>query len=181
MTNYVPLIVGGGIAAVGGVLASVETALLNARRDRTRHERELAVAREQRNQDRISQAYLELVSFLQYYRERVAQLASITGPSPGPEEPAMADRRRTVRALAEIYGSTEVRRLLDEWAEHLVRLNNAKATIQMAEATRDHDSAIHQDADRELMALPGYATAIYEIDDAIRAQVRTELAHPQAL
>jgi hypothetical protein len=132
------------------------------------------MAKEQRNQDRISQGYLQLVTFLQRYRERAAQLASLTGAPADQEGPTLADRRN-IKALVDIYGSPGVRSLLAEWTERVTRLEVANATIQTARASRDTASTIHQDADRELKALPGYEAANREADEAIRAQVRSEL------
>ena len=85
-------------------------------------------------------------------------------------------QRWHIEALVTAYGSEEVQRLLDRWAECARRIENADVVIRMADASRDPSPELDQDALREQHALEDYRKAMRDAADAIRNQIQRELA-----
>jgi hypothetical protein len=76
-----------------------------------------------------------------------------------------------------LHGSPEVKRLLNQWADERIKIENADITIQQAEHAAGREPELEEEeAQRERRALSGYKKATYEITDAIRAQMSAELA-----
>jgi hypothetical protein len=73
------------------------------------------------------------------------------------------------------HGSPEVRRLLEAWSEQRRNVEDADATIQLAEGARAVDSELDQEAQQKLRALPSYRAGMREAADAIRTQMWAEL------
>jgi hypothetical protein len=74
------------------------------------------------------------------------------------------------------YGSEEVQRLLDRWGECAQRIENADVVIRMADESRDPGPEFDQMALQERKALEDYRKAMRDAADAIRSQIRRELA-----
>lgn len=96
------------------------------------------------------------------------------GPVLAPDPLHPADRWH-IQALVTAYGSEEVQRLLDRWGECAGRIENADITIRLANESRD-PGALDQEALKEKHALEDYRKAMRDAGDAIRSQVRRELA-----
>jgi hypothetical protein len=60
MTTLQTLLTGGGLTAIGVVLAALAANWLGERRDQRRYEHEQAMAAEARRQERLHEAYIEL-------------------------------------------------------------------------------------------------------------------------
>jgi len=94
-------------------------------------------------------------------------------PAPDPLQPA---ERWRIEALVTAYGSEEVQRLLDRWGECAQRIENADVVIRMADKARGPSPELDQDALRERRALEDYRKAMRDAGDAVRSQIKRELA-----
>ena len=112
MTTFLAILTGGGLAALGGLLSGLVTNWLGDKRDQRKYEHERAMALETRRQQRLEQAYIELLGYLSYHAEWARSVGAVQGPDPLPRE----DIRR-IEARIEAYGSPKVRGMLQEWRE----------------------------------------------------------------
>jgi hypothetical protein len=81
---------------------------------------------------------------------------------------------KRVGALVEAYGSHEVRGLMREWRERAGRI--ADATIRLLEKSKNPSQELENEARRMHLAIGGYREAMFDAAEAIREQVRRELA-----
>lgn len=175
MNTFLAVLTGGGLVAAGGLLSGWLNNWLGGKRDRLTHAHEQELAREARRQDRLDRAYIELGAFLSHYGDWARSVQPFLGPVPVPAPLPPEDRWR-IEALVTAYGSDDVRRLLDQWGEHARKIDNADVVIRMAEQSRAAEPELDQEALRERHALEDYRKAMHEAADAIRDQMRTELA-----
>jgi hypothetical protein len=184
------LLTGGGLIALGAVLGAVLSALvanwLGAKRDQRRyeHEQEMAgqaqrheqaMAADVRRHDELKQAYLELLSYLSHHAEWARSVQPLMGTVAAPDPLPHEDVRR-VEVLVTAFGSQEVARLLREWRDRAAELANADLTIRMVEESARPSQQLDDQARDELKAIPSYRDAMVKADEAIREQVRRELA-----
>jgi hypothetical protein len=171
MTTFLALLTGGGLAVLGGLLSGWLNNRLGEKRDQRKYEHERAMALETRRQQRLEQAYLELLGYLSYHAEWARSVGAVQGPDPLPRE----DIRR-IQALIEAYGSPKVRGLLQVWRECVADLALAGVTSGTVEESPDPSQELDDDARDELGRIPSYRRAIFQTAEAIREQVRRELA-----
>jgi hypothetical protein len=174
MSTYLTLLTGGGLIAAGAVASGLLTNWQGARRDKRRYEHEREIAREARYQERLDQAYIALGEYLSRFGDWARSVQPVLGPVPAPD-PLQPGERWHIEALVTAYGSEEVQRLLDRWGECAQRIENADIVIRMASESRD-PGALDQEALREKQALEDYRKAMHDAADAIRSQIRRELA-----
>jgi hypothetical protein len=134
------------------------------------------MALEARRQERLEQAYIELLGYLSHYAEWTRSAQRLLGlPNPPPDPPPREQLNR-VEALIEAHGSQEVRRLLREWREHAAKLQYADDSLPLVnlhdEADAD-DEAWTQDLNK---ARSAHRKATLKADQAIRDRIRQELA-----
>ena len=197
MTTLQTLLTGGGLTAIGVVLAAFAANLLGARRDKRRYEHEQAMAAqaqrheqamakqtqdheqamaaETRRQERMEQAYIELLRYLsrqwRWARSVRPMWGETDAPGPLPEE-----EQWRIEALVTAYGSFEVACLISEWGDRAAKLEDADATIRVREESPNSSQQLDDEAMREHKAIPSYREAMLEADRAIRDRVRQELA-----
>jgi hypothetical protein len=185
MTTFLAILTGGGLAALGGLLSGLVTNWLGDRRDKRRyaHERAMAMearrhdeatAAEARRQQRLEQAYLELLAYLAHHAAWARSVRSLFDIKP--PDPLKDENVKRIEGLVEAYGSDEVRRLMVEWIRCGGRFANTEAIIQMAERSPNSSEQLDDKAREELEALAHLRNAMLEADNAIRNRVRLELA-----
>jgi hypothetical protein len=175
MTTFLAILTGGGLAALGGVLSGWITNWLGEKRDQRKYQHERAMAIDGRRQERLERAYLELLSYLSYHAEWARAMRPFMGPVKKPDPLPPEDVRR-VEALVDAYGSPKVRGLLDEWRDYVGHLADADVTIAMVERSPNPSKDLDDDAMNEHRRIPSYRQAIFDAAEAIREQVRRELA-----
>jgi hypothetical protein len=175
MTTLQTLLTGGGLTAIGVVLAALAANWLGEKRDQRRYQHERDMARDARRQERLEQAYLELLRYLSHHLDWAKSVRPIWGPIPTPD-PLPPEERWRIEALVTAYGSQEVLRLLHEWGERAAKVDNADATIRLRDQSRDPGEQFDDDAMREHRAIPEYKQAMFEADKAIRDRVQQELS-----
>ena len=164
------LVTGGSTAVVA--IAGLWATLAAAGRT-TRSQRD--IAREARHQERLEQAYIALGEYLSRFGDWARSVHPFIGPVQAPD-PLPPSERWHIEALVTAYGSEQVQRLLERWAECAARIENADVVIRMAEGARGPSPQLDQDALRERHALADYRKAMRDAADAIRSQVQRELA-----
>ena len=175
MTTFLAILTGGGLAVVGGLLSGLLTNWLGGKRDQRRYEHERAMAVEARRQGRLEQAYIELLDYLAHHAAWAQSVRPFLGAPPAPDPLPLPDLTR-VGALVEAHGSPEVRRLMREWRERAGRIADADATIGMMEKNNNPSQEMENEARRMHLAIGGYRDAMFDAAEAIREQVRQELA-----
>lgn len=171
MNMAMTLLTGGGLLALGGFAV----ALLEARRDKSRHRHEQELAREARRQDRLEQAYLELGIYLARHEDWARSVRPFWGQVPAPEPMPPGERWR-IQTLVTNYGSAEAQRLLGRWTELARKIENADQVIALADQARGPAPELEQEARQERLALEDYRKALYEAADDVRTQMNAELA-----
>ena len=171
MAMFLAILTGGGLAALGGLLSD----WIGARRDQRRYQHEQAMAREVRRQERLEQAYLELLTYLAHHWDWARSVRPMLGEIPAPD-PVPAQERWRLQALVSAHGSPEVRRLLREWVECAAKIDSADAVIRMVEKSRNPSQQLDDEAQREHRALADYKRAMLQAEEAIRDQVHRELS-----
>jgi len=169
------LLTGGGLVALGGLISGFLGNWLGAKRDQRTHAHEQAMAREARHQERLAQTYIELLMSMARTSEWVTSLRPLVGPVP-PSEPPPPEERRRIQALVTAYGSDEVRRLEDEWGEHVAKVIDVHVVMQTLERSKRPSQQLDDEAMREHAAMPSHRTALWEAEKAIRDRVHQELA-----
>jgi hypothetical protein len=173
MTTFLALLTGGGLAAIGGLLSGLVANWLGERRDQRKYEHERVMALEARRQQRLEQAYVELLGYLAHHAawaRSVQALFDVKAPDP------LADENvKRIEALVTAYGSDEVRQLLVQWIERGGKLAQASAVINTERESANPSQELQDEAHRELRAIPSYRDAILDVDSAIRERVRREL------
>jgi hypothetical protein len=140
VTTLQTLLTGGGLTAIGVVLAALAANWLGERRDQRKYKHEQAMATEVRRQERLEQAYIELLVYLSRQRAWARSVRPFWGQSPAPD-PIPQEERWRVEALVTACGSREVLHLLEEWGEHAAKIESADATITEAETWNNPGSA----------------------------------------
>ena len=163
------LVTGGSTAVVA--IAGL-SATLAAARQTTKSQRD--IARETRHQERLEQAYIALGEYLSRFGDWARSVQPFYGQVQAPD-PLPPPERWHIEALVTAYGSEEVQRLLERWAECAARIENADVVIRMADKSRD-PGELDQTALQERQALEGYRKAMWDVADEIRSQMRRELA-----
>ncbi|HEV8275453.1 MAG TPA: hypothetical protein VGQ26_07125 [Streptosporangiaceae bacterium] len=166
------LVTGGSTAVVA--IAGLWATLAAAGRT-TRSQRD--IAREARHQERLEQAYIALREYLSRFGDWARSVHPFIGPVQAPD-PLPPSERWHIEALVTAYGSEQVQRLLERWAECAARIENADVVIRMADKSRDPGAELDQMALQERQALEGYRKAMWDVADEIRSQIRRELARP---
>jgi hypothetical protein len=175
MNTFLTLLAGGGLVAAGTIASGLLANWLGFKRDKRRYMREQAMARETRGQERLEQAYIALGEYLSRSEDWARSVHPFLGPVPAPD-PLQPGERWHIEALVTSFGSEEVQRLLDRWAECAQRIENADAVIRMADTARGPSPEFDQEALRERQALEDYRKAMRDAADAIRSQIKRELA-----
>ena len=175
MNTLLAVLTGGGLAVVGGLLSGWLNNSLGSKRDERAHARERQMAPEALAQERLERTYTELGMYLAHYADWARSVHPLLGPV-APPDPLPPGERWRIETLVMNHGSQEVRRLLERWREQVRRIENADGVIRLAEGARAVEPELDQEALRERQALEGYRVAMREAADAIRGQMRTELA-----
>jgi hypothetical protein len=175
MNTYLTLLTGGGLVAVGSVANALLAHWLGSKRDEQQGDHEQGMVREARAQERLDQAYIALGEYLSRFEDWARSVHPFLGPVPAPD-PLPPGERWRIEALVTAYGSEEVQQLVDRWAGCARQIENADVMIQMADGARSPSPEFDQDALQERHALEGYRKAMRDAADAIRSQIRRELA-----
>jgi hypothetical protein len=174
--NTLLVVLGAVLAAGGGLLGEWQSNRLGTKRDDRAHAHERLMAREAVKQDRLERTYTELGIYVAHYADWARSVHPDWGHVPAPDPMPPSERWR-VETLVRNHGSPEVRRLLQEWREHVGKIENADAMIRLSERSRDPESSFHDEALQEQHALQDYRRAMGEAADALRAQMWAELDH----
>jgi hypothetical protein len=174
MNTLVAVLTGGGIAAVGGLVTGWLNNWMGSKRDERAYARERQAAREALGQKRLDLAYTELGIYLSHEAAWARSVHPFIGPVPTPD-PMPDEEQWRIETLVTNHGSPEVRRLLDQWGEQRMKIQEADIVITMARGSRDPGS-LGEKADQEHQALEDYRRALHEAATAIRDQMRKELA-----
>ena len=113
------------------------------------------------------------------YLSRPADWARSVQPLWGPVAPAdqyPPEDRRRVKTLMTLDGSPAVRSLLEQWAEHARKIENADGIIRRVEQSKNPSAHADAVAHNEQLALHDYKEALSAADEAIRVQMNRELA-----
>ena len=179
MTTFLAVLTGGGLAALGGLLSGLVTNWLGDKRDQRKYGHERAMALEARRQQRLEQAYVELLTYLAGHaawargvRPLVATAVTVTQA----QDPLVDEQANRVEALVAAYGSEEVLQLLDEWIQRAHSFAAADATVAEMEAWNKPGQQLDPETRKVLTAIPGYREAMVKADHAVRKRVRQELA-----
>jgi hypothetical protein len=175
MNTFLAVLTGGGLAAAGGLLSGWLTNWLGSKRDQRTHAHEQQMAREALAQERLERTYTELGMYLAHTADWARSVHPFLGPIP-PPEPLPPGERWRIDTLVLNHGSREVRRLLERWREQVRKIENADGVIRLADGARTEEPELDKEALRERQALEGYKAAMRGAADAIRDQMRTELA-----
>jgi hypothetical protein len=173
MNTLLAVLIGGVLAAAGGLLSGWQSYRFGRSRDQITHAHEQQMAREAVTQERLDRAYTELGIYLSHYADWAKSVHPMLGPVPAPDPLPPAERWR-IETLVMNHGSPEVRQLLERWGEQAQKIENADIVIRMAEQARD-PGKLAEDADREHMAMGEYRAAMHEADKAIRDRMWAEL------
>jgi hypothetical protein len=173
MTTFVAILTGGGLAALGGVLSAWVTNWLGKKRDERKYEHERTMALEARHQERLEQAYIELLGYLSHYADWVKSVQRLRGKPPAAPDPPPREELNRVEVLVEAHGSPEVRRLLREWREHAVKLQYADEGLPLIELDDADDEEWAPDMGKVTAAA---RDATLKASEAIRDRIRQELA-----
>jgi len=175
MATFLAILTGGGLAVLGGLLSGWVSNWLGDKRDQRKYAHEQAMAAEARRQERLEQAYIELLGYLSHHAEWAVSVRPFFETIEAPDPLPRAEVRR-VAALVEAYGSPEVRRLLSDWREHAEKLAEADAIIGVVERSRQPGQELDAEARDEQKAIPAYREAMLQAEEAIQDRVRQELA-----
>lgn len=174
MNTLLAVLIGGALAAAGGLLSGWQSYRFGSKRDQRAHAHEQQMAREALGQERLDRAYIELGIYLSRHADWARSIQPMLGPVPAPD-PMLPLERWRIETLVMNHGSQQVRRLLERWREQAQKIENADIVIRMAEQARD-PGALDEKALRERQALDEYRRAMHEADEAIRDRMWAELA-----
>jgi hypothetical protein len=172
MSTLQTLLTGGGLAALGGLLSGLITNWLGAKRDQRKYEHERAMALEARRQERLEQAYIELLRYLSPYADWAESAQRLLGKPPAIPDLPPAEELKRVEALLEAYGSPEVRQLLREWRKHAARLQYADEGLQPV----GFDDKADADDEAWTPDMAAHRKATLKADQEVRDRIRQELA-----
>jgi hypothetical protein len=175
MTTFLAILTGGGLAALGGLVSGLLTNWLGDKRDHRKYAHERVMALEARRQQRLEQAYVELLDHLARHDEWARAVRPFVGPVPTPE-PLRPEETRRVEALVAAYGSDRVRDLLDEWWKPAVNIRQVDLLLRSLEESKSPSKQLDDEVMQEQAALPKYKEAMLQAHESIRERVRQELA-----
>jgi hypothetical protein len=173
MNTFLAVLIGGVLAAAGGLLSGWQNNWLGSKRDQRTHTHEQQMAREALGQGRLDRTHTELGIYLSHMAEWARSVHPSIGPVPTPD-PMPDQERWRIETLVTNHGSPEVRQLLDRWGEQRLKIQRADMVIAMAEQSQS--TGLNEQARQERLALEDSRKAMYEAADAIRDQMRKELA-----
>lgn len=127
-----------GTSAVG--LAGIAATYWTGQRGRdqaealadAKHTHDLALAREQRQQERQAEAYIELLTLVHSFSAHMARADGKTGAFPEGLPLPSADAQSRIKALLAAYGSTRSSALYQEWLDNLRSANNSRKRLANA-------------------------------------------------
>jgi hypothetical protein len=171
MKTFLLLLTGGGLVAASVLLTGLLTNWHDAGRDKRRHEHEKTTAREALRQGRLETAYLELGRYLSCHADWARSVRPFWGTVPAPD-PLPAEERWRVESLVTAYGSTDVRALLEQWAEQAKKIEDADELIGRVEKSRNPTPEMDAEAQREERELLNYKLALHKADEELRDRMR---------
>ena len=175
MTTFQTLLIGGGLAALGGLLSTWFTNWQGKKRDQGKYEHERAMAVEARQQERLEQAYIELLAYLAHYAEWIGSSRRLLGQEVALPDPPPQEELIRVMVLLEAHGSQEVRRLLREWRSCAAKLEQADDGLPLVlldDEAHAEEEAWGRDPGKVISA---HRKATLKADKAIRDRIRQEL------
>lgn len=175
MTTLQTLLTGGGLTAIGVVLAALAANWLGEKRDQRQYKHERAMALEARRQKRLEETYIELLKFLSHHADWAVSVRPFFEIIKAPDPLPRAEVQR-ITALVEAHGSPEVRRLMKVWEERAQKLSEADQIISVVEQSRRPSQELDAEAMDEHKAIPAYREAMLHAEEAIRERIRQELA-----
>ena len=163
------------LAGIG--LSSLAASLWSGRRDRL-HDR--AVRWEQRRQERLEDAY---VTILEYVNNRIASEAAKSRPLGTPPTelvPPVPSEIAHARALAAAHASEPVRQLLDAFFAELTKIKDGELELHAIDQTRDSGqpgTATEAEHYADLLHCThgGAIPTLRAIEERLHEQVRREL------
>jgi hypothetical protein len=84
-----------------------------------------------------------------------------------------------METLVMAYGSEKVLQLLRPWEEQARKIDNADRIIRQVQQSPNPSPQLDAEAHKEQLALPDYKEALFKAEDAIRDQVKRELANEE--
>jgi hypothetical protein len=144
MSTFLALLTGGGLAAIGGLVSSLIADWLGGRRDQRKYKHERAMAIEARRQERLAQAYIDLLGYLSHHAAWAMSVRSY--PAVKAPDPLLRGEVKRVEALVESYGSPEVRGLLRVWRDRAGMIADADAMIGMVERSKNPSQELENEA-----------------------------------
>ena len=137
------------------------------------HNRARAAAREQRTQDRLAVAYVEVPQIAEsvgHWAQSIIPMYD-TG-QPEPPLPPLTDQTRA-RALVLAFGSTEVLAALEAWSRVVNRIHTTASIIGDGRAS-DSDRSIAERRQLAIELRPAARTLRDELARAIAAELRQD-------
>jgi len=183
--EWVTPVAGGATTAIAAVAGIVATYMSGNRQQQTaltvaqqQTDSQVAVAREERQQRRLEEAYLGMlaaVTSIYYWTQTVYPLMTNTPEQftmpPLPELPDNEEKE----ALWTAYWSPRVEQLMDKWRTAVRALQHAGLVIGMARSFEESGRESRLNSSDWLAKLPELKQAIFDADKRIRDQVRAEL------
>jgi hypothetical protein len=176
MTTLQTLLTGGGLVALGAILSAWVTNWLGKGRDQSRYKHERTMALETRRQERLEQAYIELLDFLSHYAEWMRSTQRLRGQQVAVPDPPPREESNRVMVLLEAHGSQEVRRLLSEWRSCAAKLEHVDAGLPLVQLDDEADAEEEAWARDPGKVIAAQRDAMLKADKAIRDRIRQELA-----
>jgi hypothetical protein len=173
MTTFLAILTGGGLALLGGLLSGLLTNWLGDKRDQRKYEHERAMAMDARRQERLEQAYIELLAYLPHQAAWARPVRPFRGTVQA--DPMSFKEVKRIEALVEAHGSEEVRRLLQQWRECWQKIDDEVAAIGLKEKPTPGQE-LEDEARLMLLGKSGYLEAMMDAAEAVRERVRQELA-----
>jgi hypothetical protein len=183
--EWVTPVAGGAVAAVAAVAGIVATYKSGNRQQQTalavaqqQADSQVAIAREERQQRRLEEAYLGMLAALTsiyYWAQAVYPFMTNTPEQfTMPPLPEMADNEKK-EALWTAYWSPRIEQLMGEWQIAVRALQHAGLVIGMARSFEGKGRESGLNSPEWLLKLPDLKQAIFDVDKRIRNQVRLEL------
>jgi hypothetical protein len=139
---------------------------------------QVAVAREERQQRRLEEAYLEMLAAITSIQYWVFTVYPMMAQTPEqytmPPLPELADNARK-EALWTAYWSPRIEQLMEEWESAVRQVQSAGVGIDGALSTEKRGQKSGIDLSSLLLELPGRKRKVAEADKRVRQQVRLEL------
>jgi hypothetical protein len=183
--EWVTPVVGGAVTAIATVAAIVATYKSGNRQQQTalavaqqQADSQVAVAREERQQRRLEEAYLGMLAALTsifYWAQSVYPMMTKTVEQfTMPPLPELPESEKS-EALWTAYWSPRVEQLMSEWRTAIGALQHAGLVIGMARSFEESERESRLNSSDWLSKLPELKQAVFHADKRIRDQVRAEL------